>query len=89
VEVGRWAGETADVVLGVGRRMAGFAEAARAAGRACVEQADDAAAALAWLKQSVRPGDAVLVKASRLAGLDRVADGLRPGGVSPGRVSGV
>jgi UDP-N-acetylmuramoyl-tripeptide--D-alanyl-D-alanine ligase len=41
-----------------------------------VEEVDDAAAALALLVPRVGPGDVVLVKASRVAGLEAVADGL-------------
>jgi UDP-N-acetylmuramoyl-tripeptide--D-alanyl-D-alanine ligase len=37
---------------------------------------EDAGAALALLRDEVRPGDVVLVKASRSAGLERVAEGL-------------
>ncbi|MDO7869343.1 UDP-N-acetylmuramoyl-tripeptide--D-alanyl-D-alanine ligase [Nocardioides jiangxiensis] len=36
----------------------------------------DRAAALAWLRENVAPGDVVLVKASRGAALEHVADGL-------------
>jgi UDP-N-acetylmuramoyl-tripeptide--D-alanyl-D-alanine ligase len=36
----------------------------------------DVDAAAAWLAEQVRPGDVVLVKASRGARLDRVADAL-------------
>jgi UDP-N-acetylmuramoyl-tripeptide--D-alanyl-D-alanine ligase len=37
---------------------------------------DDADAALALLREEVRPGDVVLVKASNSAGLGRLADAL-------------
>lgn len=40
---------------------------------------EDAAAALALLEAEVRSGDVVLVKASRVAGLERVAEGLLGG----------
>jgi UDP-N-acetylmuramoyl-tripeptide--D-alanyl-D-alanine ligase len=40
------------------------------------ERAADVAEALALLTAEVRPGDVVLVKASRAAGLERVAEGL-------------
>ncbi|MGH8939723.1 MAG: glutamate ligase domain-containing protein, partial [Actinomycetes bacterium] len=39
----------------------------------------DAAAALALLREGVRPDDVVLVKASRAAGLEKVAEGLLAG----------
>ena len=44
----------------------------------------DVDAAAAWLADRVRPGDVVLVKASRGARLDRVADALLAGGGRPG-----
>ena len=44
----------------------------------------DVDAATAWLSQNVRPGDVVLVKASRGARLDQVADALLVTPGSPG-----
>ena len=41
-----------------------------------VTMVDDADAALALLREKVRPGDVVLVKASNSAGLGRLADAL-------------
>jgi UDP-N-acetylmuramoyl-tripeptide--D-alanyl-D-alanine ligase len=41
-----------------------------------VDLATDPDAALALLESRLRPGDAVLIKASRVAGLERVAEGL-------------
>jgi len=40
------------------------------------EHVDDVGAALALLRAEIEPGDVVLVKASRSAGLERVAAGL-------------
>ena len=39
----------------------------------------DAEAALAIVREQVRPGDVVLVKASRALGLERIADALVSG----------
>jgi len=64
-----------DQLVVVGEGASGIAEGARAAGHRAVLQvgtADDAVAALG----AVRPGDAVLCKASRVAGLERVAQAL-------------
>jgi UDP-N-acetylmuramoyl-tripeptide--D-alanyl-D-alanine ligase len=65
------------VVVGVGARPAFDAASStrRAQGEETVLVAD-AEAALALVREQVRPGDVVLVKASRRAGLDRVANGL-------------
>lgn len=65
------------VVVGVGARPT--YDAASTTGRARGEETalvPDADAALALLREQVRPGDVVLVKASRRSGLERVASGL-------------
>ncbi|MDP8910324.1 MAG: UDP-N-acetylmuramoyl-tripeptide--D-alanyl-D-alanine ligase, partial [Chloroflexota bacterium] len=65
------------VVVGAGARP--VYDEARRAGRAPGEETvlvPDADAALALLRELVRPGDVVLVKASRREGLDRVATAL-------------
>jgi len=67
VVVGALAGALADAAVGEG------------AGRAEVVAVEDVAAAVAHLRLRLRPGDAVLIKASRSAGLDRVAALLLPG----------
>jgi UDP-N-acetylmuramoyl-tripeptide--D-alanyl-D-alanine ligase len=72
--VGALAAALADEVVVVGGRAAGIAAGAAAAGLERVRLVDDAAAALGGLE--VRPGDVVLVKASRVAGLESVAHGL-------------
>jgi UDP-N-acetylmuramoyl-tripeptide--D-alanyl-D-alanine ligase len=59
----------------VGRDAAGIAEAARAGGVDVVE-VDNADEALSVLSGEVLPGDAVLVKASRVVGLERLAAAL-------------
>ena len=67
-------------LLAIGKSAQFTAEAARAAGMAEVTAVNDVSAAVARLKALLRPGDAVLVKASRSAGLERVSDALgRPG----------
>jgi UDP-N-acetylmuramoyl-tripeptide--D-alanyl-D-alanine ligase len=80
----REAGERAaalavDLVVGVGAGGEAIADAARAAG-APVLIAADAEAALALVAPVVRPGDAVLVKASRAVGLERLAAALAAAG---------
>ena len=71
--MGRLAGDLGtDVLIGVGAGGAEIADAARAdvSDVRVVADADEAAAAVLGL---VRPGDAVLVKASRALGLQTVA----------------
>ncbi|HEX5614168.1 MAG TPA: UDP-N-acetylmuramoyl-tripeptide--D-alanyl-D-alanine ligase [Acidimicrobiia bacterium] len=63
-----------DVVVGVG--AGGAAIATAAGGGAATHRVDDAAAALALVREIVAPGDAVLVKASRALHLERVAAAL-------------
>ncbi len=75
LRVGRRAAEVADVLLVVGESAAGIADGAREAGTTDVRTAEDVDAALAVLAE-VQGGDAVLVKASRSGGLERVAQGL-------------
>jgi UDP-N-acetylmuramoyl-tripeptide--D-alanyl-D-alanine ligase len=69
------AGLELDIVVGVGAGGAAIARAAHAGGVETHVVAD-AAQAVALVAPLVRPGDAVLVKASRALGLERVADGL-------------
>jgi UDP-N-acetylmuramoyl-tripeptide--D-alanyl-D-alanine ligase len=66
-----------DRLVVVGPAAAALAAGAREAGMTEVEEVTDAAAAAAVLRDSLVPGDAVLVKASRVAGLERVAVELR------------
>jgi UDP-N-acetylmuramoyl-tripeptide--D-alanyl-D-alanine ligase len=78
-EVGLAAGGL-DLLVTVGTDAAGIAAGAREAGldaTAIVETADRPSA-LAELRARLRPGDVVLVKASRGAELDRLVDELRP-----------
>jgi UDP-N-acetylmuramoyl-tripeptide--D-alanyl-D-alanine ligase len=73
-DVGAVAGGTADLVVAVGSTY-GLATAAAAAG-ARVVAVEDPAAAVEELRGRVGRDDVVLVKASRSAGLERVAAGL-------------
>jgi len=80
--IGRLAIESnVDVVIAVGAGARPIADGARAAGAdgAEVLEVDDADSALAALSERAGPGDAVLVKASRAVGLERVAEALTPG----------
>ena len=79
-EVGRLArGSGVERVVAVGEGARGVHTGALAAGAADGEESllvPDVDAAVARLAAQLRPGDVVLVKASRGAGLDRVADAL-------------
>lgn len=65
-----------DEVVVVADGPAGALADAAEAGGSNVVRVVDADAALDWLDSSLAPGDAVLVKASRRVGLDRVAAGI-------------
>ncbi|MGY1719799.1 UDP-N-acetylmuramoyl-tripeptide--D-alanyl-D-alanine ligase [Blastococcus sp. SYSU DS0552] len=71
-----------DLVVAVGADAVGIAEGAAAAGRRAGEESvhvPDRGAALAWLTEVLRPGDVVLVKASRSYGLELLAADLLGG----------
>ncbi len=76
--VGEHAARTADVLVGVGPEAETYADAARNAGMdtRSIHAAGDRAAALALLRDLIRPGDVVLLKASRGVELDRLVDEL-------------
>jgi UDP-N-acetylmuramoyl-tripeptide--D-alanyl-D-alanine ligase len=75
--IGRLAVECGiDFVIAVGAGAQPIAEGARVAGGDKVIEVDDADGALAEVSEHARPGDAVLVKASRAVGLERVAEAL-------------
>jgi len=78
-DVGVAAAATADLLVVVGAGAAGIAAGARAAGLdpTRVLEVRDRDAALDILQQRLRPGDVVLVKASRGIELDRLVDALR------------
>jgi UDP-N-acetylmuramoyl-tripeptide--D-alanyl-D-alanine ligase len=77
--VGEAAARTAEWLVVVGRGAGGIAEGAAGAGLdpARVLQVPDPDAALETLVPRLRPGDVVLVKASRGIGLEAIVDGLR------------
>jgi UDP-N-acetylmuramoyl-tripeptide--D-alanyl-D-alanine ligase len=85
-QVGRRVAEIGvDVLVVVGADAGGYARGARAAGATTVHEVVDVPGATELVRQLVRPGDVVLVKASRVAGLERVAAALRgaPAEVGP------
>ncbi len=70
-----------DHVVVVGREAAGIAAGARTGGATAVTQVPDAAAAANVARAWLGDGDVVLVKGSRVAGLESLADALTAGGV--------
>ncbi|WP_346766642.1 UDP-N-acetylmuramoyl-tripeptide--D-alanyl-D-alanine ligase [Nocardioides sp. JQ2195] len=74
-----------DVLLVVGDDAREIAEGAAniTVGRGTAVCVADRAEALAWLRENIRSGDVVLVKASRAAGLERVAQELISSGRQP------
>jgi UDP-N-acetylmuramoyl-tripeptide--D-alanyl-D-alanine ligase len=77
-EVGRRAAELElGQLFAVGAMAAVTAQAARAAGLARVIEFPDAEAAVKMVKNFLKPGDVVLLKASRAAKLERIAEMLR------------
>ena len=69
--------EVVDVVVVVGAEAAGIAdEISAAAGSTIVIRTEGRDDALAWVRQNAAPEDVVLVKASRGAALEWVADQL-------------
>lgn len=78
-EVGRCAAaQRMKVVIAVGAQARPLADAARAAGCPQVLEVPDGAAATETARGVVRPGDFVLVKASRAARLETVVEALAP-----------
>jgi len=72
LRVGHAAAEAADVVIGVGALGRLFAEGARDAGHGETHHAADVAEAGRLLVELARPGDLILLKASRAVGLEAV-----------------
>ncbi|HEY1490159.1 MAG TPA: UDP-N-acetylmuramoyl-tripeptide--D-alanyl-D-alanine ligase, partial [Verrucomicrobiae bacterium] len=80
-EVGRRAAEAGvGQLFAIGKMAPVMAKAARDAGLNRVFEFLDADAAASAVKSFVKPGDVVLLKASRVARLERVAETLRPDG---------
>jgi UDP-N-acetylmuramoyl-tripeptide--D-alanyl-D-alanine ligase len=76
-EVGRRTAELGDIQLvTVGPMARVTAQAARAAGLRDVTECRDVAEATAALKNIAREGDVILLKASRITGLERVSESL-------------
>jgi UDP-N-acetylmuramoyl-tripeptide--D-alanyl-D-alanine ligase len=80
-DAGAAAARTVAELVVVGAGAAGIAAGAAAAGLPAerIHRAADREAALAILRSILRPGDAVLVKASRGAALESIVDALRAG----------
>ena len=77
-ETGRRAAQLGlDRLFAVGKMAGVTANAARAAGMPAAEEFADAEAAAAAVKDFLRPGDVILLKASRAAKLERLAEALK------------
>lgn len=85
--IGRKAAELGvDQLFAIGNMAAHVGAAARSAGLVRVLELSDVAAAAAALARFVRPGDVVLLKASRKVALERIGEHLRQA-AEPGTVS--
>jgi UDP-N-acetylmuramoyl-tripeptide--D-alanyl-D-alanine ligase len=84
VTIGRRVAELGvDRLVVVGTAASGYARGARDAGGPEVLEVPDAQAAVAALRPLLAAGDVVLVKASRVVGLERVATALTAGRAEP------
>ena len=72
--VGRTVGATMDVLIAVGPETAPMAEEAEKAGTKDVRRAADTNEAANFLRELARPGDAVVIKGSRAARMERVLE---------------
>lgn len=72
--VGRAAAANADILIAVGPETVAMADAARAAGLSGVVQAVNVVEAARLLREAVSPGDAVVIKGSRAARMERVIE---------------
>jgi UDP-N-acetylmuramoyl-tripeptide--D-alanyl-D-alanine ligase len=75
-DAGKAIPKSVDTVIGVGKRSRALLDGAREAGFATgnLHHFDDAPSAGEFLKTFIRPGDLVLIKASRGIGLDRIVN---------------
>jgi UDP-N-acetylmuramoyl-tripeptide--D-alanyl-D-alanine ligase len=79
-EVGRRAAELGvEQLITVGKMAGTMAQAARGAGLSRVIELADAEAAATAIKSFLKPGDTVLLKASRSSRLERIAQALKAG----------
>ncbi|MEA2163956.1 MAG: UDP-N-acetylmuramoyl-tripeptide--D-alanyl-D-alanine ligase [Thermoanaerobaculia bacterium] len=85
-DAGRAIPKGIDVIAGVGKRALALLDGAREAGFAedKLHHFDDASGVAEFLKPFIRPGDLVLVKASRGIGLDRTVNLLTNSGTAEG-----
>ena len=85
-DAGRAIPASIDTVIGVGKRSRALLEGAAAAGfgNGNLHHFDDAQSAGGFLKTFIRPGDLVLIKASRGIGLDRIVNMLTNSGHAEG-----
>src|SRR5690349_20535020 len=83
-KVGAHAAQAAQLLVAVGPFAALYSSGARDAGMNATNiiEARDRAAAMSALERNLRPGDVVLVKASRGAELDLLVDELRQLGIA-------
>jgi UDP-N-acetylmuramoyl-tripeptide--D-alanyl-D-alanine ligase len=72
--VGRTAGATMDVLIAVGPETTPMAEEAEKAGTKDVRRVGNTGEAANLLRQLARPGDAVVIKGSRAARMERVLE---------------
>ena len=75
-DAGRAIPKSVDTVIGVGKRSRALLDGAREAGfgNGNLHHFDDAQSAAGFLATFIRPGDLVLIKASRGIGLDRIVN---------------
>lgn len=73
-----------DQLLAVGYRAGGIAAGARKEGFANVTEVAEVEAASQWLKEFAKPGDLILIKASRSMKFERLTAALRAGLGAPG-----